>query len=163
MTGNFFVPVAEGVLVDFPFLDFVIEFSLQVNDGGSELLHPARYSSIGSHFAEPLTHESYSLAVQRQPLGVRHLGAVLPPLFLQHALVVEHLVLQLDLALRVLHVERHVVDLGHDVGEGVPQPQRPPLHLLAARAEALDLLLERLHSAKVKFVRINAINVTEVV
>ena len=90
-----------------------------------------------------------SLAVQRQPLGVRHLGAVLPPLPLLQALVVEHLVLQLDLPLRVLHVEADVVHLGHDVGEGVAQPQRPPLQLLAARAQALDLLLKLLHSAKV--------------
>ena len=108
-----------------------------------------------------------SLAIQRQPLGIGHRGPVRPPL-LQRGLVVEHLVLQLDLdismfvslpllqllprqsdlSLRVLHVQRYVVHLGHDVGESVAQPQRPPLHLLAARAQPFDLLLQRLHPAK---------------
>ena len=39
------VPIAQGVLVDLPLFDFEIDLPLQVNDGATELLNPARDES----------------------------------------------------------------------------------------------------------------------
>ena len=42
MTNRVFVPIAQSVLVDFPLFDFEIDLTLQLNDGATELLDPAR-------------------------------------------------------------------------------------------------------------------------
>ena len=45
---KFLAPVAEGVLVDLPLLDLVVELPLQIDDDGAQLRDPAQNQEIDS-------------------------------------------------------------------------------------------------------------------